>query len=413
MKRSILHVDCNNFFASVESVYNPALKDIPFAVAGKKEERHGIILAKNELAKAYGIKTGEPLWEAKKKCPSLVSVEPHFERYNKFSKLFKGICFEYTDLIESFGIDECWLDLTGNHRNALEIAEEIRQRVKNEYGITVSIGVSYNKIFAKLGSDLKKPDAVTVIDDSNFKEKIWCLPIGDMLGIGRATLKKLHSHYIFTIGELAQLSPVTLRKWLGKCGEDLWIYANGLENSRVLRYDEKIPPKSVSCGYTPYRNLENDEDVRILIYSLCENIAMQLRMHNLRCRTISIGIRDRNLEWISRQCGFSSSVSDSMQIAEAAFSLFKSSYDKDIPVRSLTVCASALIQCDEEIQLDFSGESLKNLKTDSINRAVDSLRRRYGYETVRRGIVMQDKRLGMFNPHEIGDAHPVGIRKSP
>lgn len=413
MERNILHVDCNNFFASVESVYNPELRDIPFAVAGKTENRHGIILAKNEIAKAYGIKTGEAVWEAKRKCPSLITVEPHFDRYHKFSKLFKGICFEYTDRLESFGIDECWLDLTGHYKDPVAIAEEIRSRVKAEYGLTVSVGVSYNKIFAKLGSDLKKPDAITIITKENFKEKVWKLPIDSLIGVGRATLKKLKSHYIETIGELAQTDVSILKSLLGKSGETLWIYANGLDNSRVMLFNEKIPPKSVSNGVTPYRDLENDSDVRILIYALSENIAMQLRMHGLKGRTVSISIRNKNLEWISRQNSFSTGISDCTQIASAAFSLYKKVYDGcDIPIRSISVCTSDLVPCNEETQLDFDGEALKNQKREHIGHAIDSLRKRYGYGTVRRAVTMQDKRLGMFDPKECGEAHPVGLRSN-
>lgn len=410
MKRAILHVDCNNFFASVESLYDPELKKIPFAVAGKKEERHGIILAKNELAKAYGVKTGEAVWEAKRKCPMLSTVEPHFDRYQKFSRLFKGICFEYTDLIESFGIDECWLDVTGNRLGAVEIAEEIRRRVKAEYGLTVSVGVSFNKIFAKLGSDMKKPDAVTVITEENFREKVWCLPIGDMLGVGRSTLTKLRSRYIETIGELAETDLSTLRSWLGRWGEYLWNYANGLDNSRVMRYDEKLPPKSVSSGITPYRDLENDRDVKILIYALSENVAMQLRKHCLKSRTVSISIRDKNMAWLTRQRSLSFGISDSAQIASAVFGIYKETYRSDTPIRSISVCASELVPAYGEIQLDFGGEAMKAQKKESINHAVDELRKRYGYGAIRRAVVMQDQRLGMFEPKEAGDAHPVGIR---
>ena len=410
MKRSILHVDCNNFFASVESVYEPSLRSVPCAVAGSREERHGIILAKNELAKKYGVKTGEAVWQAKKKCPALVTVEPHFDRYNKFSKLFKGICFEYTDLLESFGIDECWLDVTNNRKDAVVIAEEIRQRVKNAYGLTVSVGVSFNKVFAKLGSDMKKPDAVTIITEKDFREKVWRLPAGDMLGVGRRTLRCLNSHGVATIGELADVDIDTLRLWLGKGGEMLWKYANGLDDSRVMRYDEKIPPKSVSSGYTPYRNLENENDVRILVYALSENIAAQLRRHGLCCRTIAISVRDKELNYINRQCRCDTEVSDSSVIAEKALALFRREYTSGIPVRSMTVCASELSPCSEYIQLDLSGESVREERRGKINSAVDKIRKRYGYSSVCHAVIMQDRRLGMFDPKEIGDAHPVGIR---
>lgn len=412
MKRSILHVDCNNFFASVEGVYQPSLKGVPFVVTGRSEDRHGIVLAKNELAKKYGIKTGETLWLAQKKCPQLKTVEPHFDRYNKFSKLFKGICFEYTDLIESFGIDECWLDVTGNRRSAAAIAEEIRERVRSSYGITVSVGVSFNKIFAKLGSDMKKPDAVTIISEDDFRRKVWGLPAEDMLGVGRATLKCLHSHGVYRIGEIADIPPETLKVWLGKAGTYLWKYANGLDDSRVMRYDERIPPKSVSSGYTPYRNLENDTDVRILIYALSENVASQLRKHGMCCRKVAISVRDMKLEYISRQCTLETATSDSAVIAEKAFRLFKLNYNSSIPVRSLTVSASELAPYSGEIQLDLTGEAERCEHRDRINRAVDSIRSRYGYSSVCRAVVMQDRRLGMFDPKEIGDAHPVGIRNA-
>ena len=410
MKRSILHVDCNNFFASVESVYDPSLRSVPCAVAGSKEDRHGIILAKNELAKKYGVKTGEAVWQAKNKCPELVTVEPHFERYNRFSKLFKGICFEYTDLLESFGIDECWLDVTGNRKSADVISEEIRQRVKNTYGLTVSVGLSFNKVFAKLGSDMKKPDAVTVITEENFREKIWKLPAGDMLGVGRRTLKCLNSHGISTIGELADTEPDTLRRWFGKSGDMLWKYANGLDDSRVMRFDEKVPPKSVSSGYTPYRNLENETDVRILVYALSENVAAQLRKHGLSCRTISISVRDKELNYINRQSRADHEISDSSVIAEKALELFRREYKSDVPVRSMTVCASDLVPYSEEIQLDLSGEAIRDGRRSRINSAVDMIRQRYGYSSVCHAVIMQDRRLGMFDPKEIGDAHPVGIR---
>ena len=409
MKRSILHVDCNNFFASVESVYQPQLKNVPCAVAGRSEDRHGIILAKNELAKKYGVSTGEAVWQAVRKCPDLVTVDPHFDRYNKYSKLFKGICFRYTDLLESFGIDECWLDVTGNRKSPLEIAEEIRRSVKEEYGLTVSVGVSFNKVFAKLGSDMKKPDAVTVITEDDFRSKVWPLPVGDLLGVGRSVSKRLHSYGIETIGELADTDPDTLRRWFGRSGEQLYRYANGLDTSRVSRFDEKYVPKSVSSGSTPYRNIENDADARILITALSENIASQLRKLELRARTISVNVRGCDLIHVSHQSRFECNISDSTQIAEEAFRLYKE-IAMPLPVRSLTVCAAELVPYTDEIQLDFSGEALRDSKKESVNRAVDMIRKRYGCGAVYRALLMQDRRLGMFDPKEIGDVHPVGFR---
>lgn len=390
VSRSILHVDCNNFFASVESIYDPGLKKVPCAVAGSQEQRHGIILAKNEIAKKYGVRTGEAIWEAKQKCPQLVTVEPHFERYEKYSKLFKGICFEYTDRIESFGIDECWLDVTGNRLSALEIAEKIRRRVREEYGLTVSVGVSFNKVFAKLGSDMKKPDAVTIINEDDFREKIWHLPVESLLGVGRATLRRLKSHCIDTIGELAEIGQDALRVWLGKSGEDLWRYANGLDCSEVMRFDEKIPPKSVSSGTTPYRNLVNENDVRGLVYALSEDVAAQLRMHELKCRLVTLGVRNTELEWNFRQCRLNSASADSKRIAEAALELYFKYFSSMSEIHSINVGTADLVPYCEDVQLDFYGSAETDMKRESINRAVDMLHTRYGNGMVRRAVTFQD-----------------------
>ena len=252
MQRVILHCDMNNFYASVECMLNPELKNKPVAVCGSVEERHGIVLAKNYAAKAFGVSTGEAIWQAKQKCQDLVIVEPHYEQYMKFSKLAREIYGRYTDQIEPYGMDECWLDVTGSGcmGTGFEIADEIRRTVKFELGLTISAGVSFNKIFAKLGSDMKKPDAITCIEADSFQEKIWCLPASDLLGVGRATEKVLSGYGIHTIGELAATSDDFLKCRLGKNGLAIKKYANGLDDSPVMRSDYVSPVKSIGHGIT-------------------------------------------------------------------------------------------------------------------------------------------------------------------
>jgi len=260
MGRTILHCDMNNFYASVECMLNMKLKDKPVAVGGDVENRHGIILAKNYHAKKYGIQTGEALWQAQQKCRDLIIVPPHYEEYLKYSKLAREIYAQYTDQIEPYGMDECWLDVSGSRNisgSGEEIANKLRKQMYFELGLTISVGVSFNKIFAKLGSDMKKPDATTVIPEDTFREKIWHLPASDMLGVGRATEKVLNSYCINTIGDLAHAPRELLKRRLGKCGEMIIDYANGLDHSRVAPFDYELPIKSVGHGITTKEDLES------------------------------------------------------------------------------------------------------------------------------------------------------------
>ena len=282
-ERAILHIDMNNFYASVECMLNPELKPFPIAVCGSQEERHGIVLAKNYAAKAKGVSTGEAIWQAKQKCPNLVIVPPHYDQYMKFSKLAREIYGRYTDLIEPFGMDEVWADVTGSQRamgTPLHMAEEIKETIKYELGLTVSIGVSFNKIFAKLGSDMKKPDAITVINKETFREQIWDLPASDMLGVGRATEKKLSSVGIRTIGQIAQFPCDFFQRRLGKCGIDIWRFANGMDTSKVTVRDIEAPDKTVGHGMTALQDLEDDAEVWKFILELCQDIGHRLYVFN-------------------------------------------------------------------------------------------------------------------------------------
>ena len=302
MERVILHCDCNSFFASVETALNPSYRGVPMAVCGSQENRHGIVLAKNEEAKRYGIQTAETVFSAKKKCPSLVIASPHHGEYQRYSAMVNKIYADYTDLVEPFGIDESWLDVTASKRifgSGEEIAELIRRRVKEEIGITVSIGVSFNKVFAKLGSDYKKPDAITVISRDNFKQIVFPLPASDLLFVGRRTAVELSKIGVRTIGELAATSRDMLRHKFGKMGDMLYDYANGLDDSPVGVSDEHV--KSISNGFTFKHDLVSREDCRIGIEFLCDEIGAKLRSQSLKCNTVALTVKDTFLKSIQRQ----------------------------------------------------------------------------------------------------------------
>lgn len=391
-ERTILHVDINNCYASIECVYRPELKKVPMAVGGNERERHGIILAKNELAKGYGVKTGEALWQAKQKCPNLVVVPPRGEEYFEFSKRAFEIYEDYTDQIESFGIDECWLDITGSQKSGYDIAEEIRERIKNELGVTVSVGVSFNKIFAKLGSDYKKPDAVTVISKENFKDIIWALPSTDLLFVGPATNKKLQKYGIFTIGQLAQTPVELLKRWFGKSGCTIWRFANGLDNSPVEYVGTDQLVKSVSNGRTAYRDLTSNQDIKILIYALAESVASRMRKIDKKAQVVSISIKNSDFIAYSVQRKLEIPTDDAKEMAEAVYSLFLKSYDwaRYGNIRAVSLCGSDLVDKDCPVQFDIytNPESLE--RREKLNHAVDSLRDRFGYTCVRRAVVMSD-----------------------
>ena len=421
-ERVILHIDMNNCYASIECKLNPELKGKCVAVAGNQEERHGIILAKNELAKSYGVKTGEPIWQAKKKCPELITVPPHYEEYLKHSKAARKIYSDYTDKIEPFGIDECWIDITGYWRNGKQadgkvIADEIRERVKSEIGITVSIGVSYNKIFAKLGSDMKKPDATTVIASQGkdcFKDKVFPLDVGELLYVGKATKKKLNQRGIFTIGELAQTPITMLKSWLGKWGQYLWVYANGLDVSPVEADGNKPLVKSVSNGTTSYRDLENDNDVKIITFALAESIATRLRAIHSKCKAVSISVKNNKLYTYSRQKQLHVPVDDAYEIAKIALSLYKESYNwaAGNPIRAISICVSELNDIYSDYQTSIFENSNANKKHENLNKTIDRLREKYGCNCVRRAIVISDSGFANFSTKIQNEVHPVGVTHS-
>lgn len=407
MKRCVLHIDCNKFYASVECLYRPELRDKPMAVGGDPENRHGIILTKNEIASKYGLTVGEPLWKARQKCPDLVVVPPNYPLYLRFSALARKIYEDYSEFIEPFGLDECWLDVTGSEKSGEEIAHEIRKRVKSQLGITVSVGVSFNKVFAKLGSDYRKPDAVTVIDESNYKDIAWSLPCGDLLMVGRSAQKKLNAYGINTIGDLADTDVAVLKSLFGKNGEMLHSFANGTECSPVRHKDEISDVKSVGNSTTAPRDLVNEEDVKTVFRVLCESVSTRLREKGLKGRVVTIYVRDKELSSFSRQMKIPANTDISTEIFYYAMKLFCTNYFWNKPIRSLGVSVSDFDVAYE--QFDFEKTVENREKQEKLETAVDSLRRRFGNYCIGRACQLKDTELSKFNPHEEHIIHPVGF----
>lgn len=404
MKRCILHADCNCFYASVEMLHRPETRTAPMAVGGSEERRHGIILAKNDLAKRYGVTTAEPLWSAKQKCPELVIVPPNFPLYLEFSRRVKEIFADYTDQVESFGIDEAWLDVTGStdlFGSGPQIAHEIRSRVKRELGITVSVGVSWNKVFAKLGSDLKKPDAVTVIHPDNYRTLVWSLPVGCLLFVGQSTEKKLQQLGIRTIGQLAQVSCDFLHAKLGKTGELLWSYANGLDISPVAYHDEQEPIKSISNSTTTFRDIATPEDARLVFTVLAESVSARLREQGMYCRTVSISTRTVNLKHAEHQCTLARPSDATRTIFQTSLSLFEQNYRWKTPLRSLGIQLSGLTSASDPMQLDLFTDPKQILRQSQLDHTVDRVRQRFGASSVLRASVLRDPALTGINSRQI------------
>ena len=409
-KRIILHSDLNNFYASVECLYHPEYRGKPLAVLGDPEARHGIVLAKNYEAKSRDVRTGDPKWMAEQKCPGIVFVPPHYELYMKHSRLVRQIYSEYTDQVEPYGLDECWLDVTGSTRlfgSGEEIADKIRKRVKSELGVSVSVGVSFNKIFAKLGSDLKKPDATTVIECDRLKEVVWPLPVKELLYVGRATHNKLKRRGISTIGDLANANPESLKFWLGKMGIVLWQFANGLDTSPVSNIGAKSLIKTVGNSTTAPRDLISDEDIRIILTVLCESVSARLREYGFICRTVQLGIRDNELEWIERQGKLEIPNRTAKSIFELSFALYKK-HANGKPVRSLSVRACDLEPVDF-MQLSLLPETRRLEKQEELESVVDGLRSRFGHFSVQRGIMLTDRKLSDLDPKGEHIIHPMSF----
>ena len=391
--RIILHCDFNNFFASVTLLSNPTLYDMPVAVCGSVEARHGIVLAKNEIAKKHGVKTAEAIWEAKQKCPDLVTLPPDYKKYHEYSRAAHKIYARYTDLIEPFGIDECWLDVTGStllFGSGEQIAEQIRLDIKRELGLTVSVGVSFNKIFAKLGSDMKSPDAVTVINRENFKQKIWCLPVRDLLFVGKKTAEKLNQNGIFTVEDITKCDDEMLSRLLGKAGGQLKKYALGNDDSPVTPQRDDDIPKSIGRTITPPKDITTRDEVWKIYISIAEEISEILHSKNLYASTIQVHTRDSNLKTKEFAHTLSSPLNTSILLAREALKIFEGNYNWGLPLRSVGFRVTNLKHDNVAFQQDLFGDTILDEKQEIIESSILNVRKKFGTDSLKRGTICDE-----------------------
>ena len=387
--RVIFHCDLNCFFASVELLDKPALREVPVAVCGDPASRHGIILAKNEPAKRRGVQTAETVWQAKQKCPNLILLPPHHGLYAQYSRRINTIYGQYTDLVEPFGIDESWLDVTGSLHlfggDARQLADGIRARLRQELGLTISVGVSFNKVFAKLGSDYKKPDATTVISRENWRDIVWPLPVGDLLFVGRAAKRTLAQFGVETIGQLAACKPEMLEQLMGKMGVQLYRYANGLDDAPVRPQHQREPVKSVGNSTTFPENLTRWEEIRSGLQLLSDSVAGRLRKEGLYCGGVAVAVKDAQFRTVSRQMRLGAPTHLMRDILEAAQELTRRIWKAPTPVRLLSVTALYITDsADSYQQLDLlAGDApLRDQRQEQLESAMDTIRGKYGRDAI-------------------------------
>ncbi len=393
MDRVILHCDCNGYFASVECIEHPELRNVPMAVCGDPQCRHGIILAKNEIAKRYGIVTAETIYQAKRKCPDLVMVPAHHDRYKYYCEKINAIYAQYTDQVEAFSIDESWLDVTGSislFGSGRKIADELRRRVREELGLTISVGVSYNKVFAKLGSDYKKPDATTVITRENYKAILYPLPVREMLFVGASAAQLLSRQGITTIGRLAECPKERLHALLGKMGDTLWTYANGLDESEVRCIGESDPVKSISNDVTFSRDLLGEEDIKTGIMMLSDSVGTRLRAQQVKALTVQVKIKTPELKTISRQETLSCATDSTKEIYKTAMGIMRRSWDMRRPIRMLSVGCTNFSSDDapEQLSMFTDDAAPKKEKQRKLEEAVDAIRHKFGKGSISFGQTM-------------------------
>lgn len=408
MDRVILHCDCNSFFASVECALRPELWQYPVAVAGDPKSRHGIILAKNELAKKAGVTTAEAIWQAKRKCPDLICVPAHFDAYHEFYERINKIYLDYTDLVEPFSIDESYLDLTGCMHlhpgmSPRDIADEIRGRVQAEMGITISVGVSFCKFFAKLGSDYKKPNATTVIGREDIERIVYPLPVSDLLFVGHKATEVLNSRAIYKVADLAALTREYLGQILGKQGEGLYDCIHGFDTEPVRDFYQYIAPKSVGNSMTFRRDLLGEKEVRSGISALSDSVASRLRYEGFKCTVVQVQIRDPEFKTIQRQRKLDHPTYLQKEITEVAMELILENWDFSHPIRLLGVSGNDLVPSDtedfEQISLFEKKEKIDTEKQGKLEDAMAEIREKYGTSSIKFGY-MEDKELGIKYPRK-------------
>lgn len=409
-EKVILHCDINHCYAQIEEMKFPELRNVPMAVGGNSEKRHGIILAKNDLAKSYKIKTGETLLEAYEKCPSLLIINPHYEDYIYYSEKVKEIYKRYSDKVESFGLDEAWIDVSDTlvlFGSGYKVAKKIQKAVLEEVGLTISIGISFNKVFAKFGSDLIKPSGVVEITPENFKEKVWSCPVESLFYVGKATRRKLHYLSIDTIEDLANSDVQVLKKELGKMGEILWRFANGRDDIEVSLIESKKKIKSIGNSITAPKDIKNEKEAKIVLNGLCESVASRLKEEHLQGNVISLSVRDVNLVSFNRQKKLDYDTNLADEILEEAMKLLKENVLFEKSLRSLGVSVSELKPDDEFIQLDLFLNQEKRWKQKKIDQAIDQIRNKYGYYKIKKCNMLLDEALANFDPKRENIIHPV------
>lgn len=403
MDRTILHCDLNNFYASVECSQNPILWTKPVAVAGNPRTRHGIILAKNEIAKARGVKTAQTIWEAKRLCPNLICLPPQFDLYQQYSRRVREIYKRFTDQVESFGPDECWLDVTHSTKlfgTGEQIADTLRALVKAETGLTISVGVSFNKYFAKLGSDLKKPDATTVISRENFREKIWHLPANNLIFIGKKTYQKLNRLNIFTIKDLAMASESLLSQQFGILGPQYKKVAMGLDDTEIMHQDFLEKTKSIGNGMTAIKDLHTREEVEAMVHTLAEKVTFRMREAKLVGKTATLGLRNSDLSTNSHSITYPEFTDDAITFAEMCMQIFDKFWSPhDLSIRAVRISMSNLDNVDRAQQINLFSAG-KQEKEKRLNSSLDAIRKKYGFYAVRRAKTMDRDFINYFEVDE-------------
>lgn len=411
-ERVILHCDINHCYAQIEEMKFPQLRDVPMAVGGHEEERHGIILAKNDEAKKFHITTGESLREAYAKCPHLRIVHPDYEEYIYYTDRVKDIYHEYSDKVESYGLDEAWVDVSESlplFGSGYEIAKLIQTRVYQEIGLTISIGVSFNKIFAKLGSDMDKHMGLTEITKENYKEKVWGLSVGELFYVGRATKKKLQYYSIETIGQLAQLPLGWMKDHFGKMGEWIWWFANGEDVSEVALSNHKEQVKSVGNAVTSHKDVCTFEEAKLVYYVLVESIASRLKEQGLAGNIISISLRSKELITFHRQRKIAQATNLANEIMPHVIELLQENYTFQVPLRTIGVSISGIEKDSAYRQMNFFVSEEERHKQKCLEETIDGIRMKFGFSKAKRCAMLLDKKLTNFNPKEDHIVYPVSF----
>ncbi len=394
--RIIFHCDNNGFFASVEEVLYPELKKAPMAVCGDPESRRGIILAKNELAKARGVKTAETIWQAQRKCPGLVLRPARHHLYREYCERINAIYEQYSPQVERGGIDESFIEMTGCLHlfggDALKVANEIRGRIHKEIGVTISVGISWNKIFAKLGSDTAPSNAVQMITRENYKRVVWTKPVSALLMVGKSARETLRRMSIETIGDLANADAGRLEYKLGKMGKTLWMFANGLDDNPVKFTGESDPVKSIGNGRTFRRDLVSCEDIRTALIALSDMVAARMRKAHVKCGSVQVTIKDTSLKSITRQKGTAAPTWLAADLFKEALALLHASWPEGKPIRMLTVTAQKLTPADQspgQLSL-FEEEQKARERLERLEAAVNTIRGKYGSGSIAHASLVQN-----------------------